>query len=88
MQRPGGLVPAEPGRLLVHGVEPPARKREIVALTAQKLGIDGVPFEKIFNIRQENFTEKLDDTTANDLFAEYMEQIEKVIDAVDAVSKR
>lgn len=74
--------------LIVHGIEPPARKPEIVALTAAKLGIDGVPFEKIFNIRKNNFTEKLDETSANDLFADYMEQIEKVIDAVDAVSKR
>src|SRR4051794_31511617 len=41
--------------LIIHGVEPPARKREIVALTAQELGIDGLPFEKIFNIRKDNF---------------------------------
>ncbi|MEP6945538.1 MAG: hypothetical protein ABJA02_06430 [Acidobacteriota bacterium] len=74
--------------LIVFGVEPPARKREIVAHTAQKLGIDGVPFEKIFNIRKNNSTQKLDETSANELFTDYMEQIEKVIDAVDGVSKR
>lgn len=74
--------------LIVLGVDPPAKKQEIVALTAQKLGIDGVPFEKIFDIRKDNFTERLNETSANELFADYMEQIEKVIDAVDAVSKR
>lgn len=73
--------------LILHGVQPPARKNEIVALTAQRIGIDGAPFEKIFNIRNNNFTHKLDETSANDLFADYMEQIEKVIDAVDALDK-
>ncbi len=70
--------------LVVFGVEPPATKREIVALTAQHLKLNGTPFEKIFNIRENNFTGNLDETTANALFGEYLEQIEKVIDAVDA----
>ncbi|MBC7900887.1 MAG: hypothetical protein H7070_12640 [Saprospiraceae bacterium] len=69
--------------LLLHGVQPPATKHEIVALTVQHLKIDGVPFEKIFNIRENNFAEKLDESSANELFAEYMEQIKNVIDAVD-----
>jgi predicted nucleotidyltransferase len=73
--------------LLLKGVEPPITKREVVALTAATLGIDGAPFEKIFNIRGNNFAEKLDETGANTLFGEYMEQIEKVIDAVDAIGK-
>jgi predicted nucleotidyltransferase len=69
--------------LLLHGTEPPARKHAVVALTAEKLGLDGVPFEKIFNIRKNNFSEQLDEVSANDLFAEYMSQIERVIEAVD-----
>lgn len=69
--------------LLLKGIEPPARKHAVVALTAQHLGIDGVPFEKIFNIRKNNFSESLDEVSANDLFASYMEQIEHVIEAVD-----
>jgi len=73
--------------LIVKGVEPPAKKREIIAATAQAINIDGVPFEKIFNIRKNNFTEKLDEILANELFAAYLEQIEKVIDAVDAVGE-
>lgn len=74
--------------LLLHGVQPPATKHEIVALTIEKLELDGVVFEKIFNIREHNFAEHLTETKANDLFAQYMEQIEKVIDSVDAVGKR
>ena len=73
--------------LVIYGLEPPATKREIVALTAQHLKIDGTPFEKIFNIRENNFTAVLDETSANALFGEYMEQIENVINAVDSIGK-
>ena len=73
--------------LIIHGLQPPATKREIVAMTAQRLKISGTPFEKIFNIRENNFTGKLDETSANELFGEYMEQIENVIDAVDKIEK-
>lgn len=73
--------------LLLHAVRPPATKHEVVALTIQKLGLDGTVFEKIFNIRENNFSGKLEDADANRLFGEYMEQVEKVIDAVDAVGK-
>lgn len=73
--------------LLLHGVQPPATKHEIVALTVQHLKMDGLPFEKIFNIRENNYSGKLDEVEANGLFAEYMEQIENVIDSVDAVGK-
>ena len=73
--------------LLLSGVEPPVTKHKIVALTAQKLNLDGKPFEKIFNIRENNFAQKLDDVSANQLFGEYMEQIEAVIAAVDTLKK-
>ena len=73
--------------LIIHDVVPPATKREIVAMTAERLKLDGTPFEKIFNIREKNFTETLDETSANALFGEYMEQIESVINAVDSIDK-
>ncbi|MGC2238452.1 MAG: nucleotidyltransferase domain-containing protein [Pyrinomonadaceae bacterium] len=72
--------------LLLHGIDSPVNKHEIVALTAQHLQIDGAPFEKIFNIRENNFVKKLDEIEANQLFSDYMEQIEKVIEAVDKLS--
>jgi len=49
------------------------------------LNLDGTVFEKIFNIREDNFAKTLGEVEANGLFAEYMEQIEKVIDSVDAI---
>lgn len=69
--------------LLLLGTEPPFGKHEIVAATALHLKIDGKPFEKIFNIRENNFAGNLDEVSANELFAEYMRQIENVIEAVD-----
>ena len=73
--------------LILKGFDPPTTKHEIVALTAKELQIDGTSFEKIFDIRENTFTGKLDETTANALFGEYMEQIENVINAVDSLGK-
>ncbi len=73
--------------LMVLGEEPPLRKREIIAKTSERMGVDGVPFEKILNIRADNFVEKLDEVSANKLFADYIQEIEKVIEVIDAVGK-
>ena len=73
--------------LLLHNIEPPVTKHEIVALTVRHLKLDGKTFEKIINIRENNFAPQLDDVSANQLFAEYMTQIETVIGAVDKVGK-
>jgi len=73
--------------LILKDERPPVTKREILRMTAQKLGVDGLPFEKVLNIREQQFAEKLDDRSANELFGQYMEQIENVINAVDAVGK-
>jgi predicted nucleotidyltransferase len=73
--------------LILHGIEPPVTKREITILMVQHLKIDGVPFEKIFNLRENNFAKTLDEISANQLFADYMEQIESVIRSVDALKK-
>ena len=73
--------------LMINGVEPPITKHEIVALTVEHLKIDGSPFVKIFNIRENNLAKPLDEVSANQLFADYMEQIENVIEAVDKMEK-
>jgi predicted nucleotidyltransferase len=74
--------------LLIYGINPPpVTKHEIVALTAEKLNISGSSFEKIFNIRENNFDRTLNEVSANELFTEYMEQIESVIAAVDKIGK-
>jgi predicted nucleotidyltransferase len=73
--------------LLLHGIDPPVGKREVVQMTAKHLKIDGEPFEKIFEIRARDASVKLDDVSANRLFSDYMKQIENVIEAVDKISK-
>lgn len=70
--------------LILRGIEPPAQKKAVVAKTVQALGLNGTTFERIFNIREKNFAAALTEKTANELFADYMVQIEKVIDSVDA----
>ncbi len=74
--------------LLIHGIEPPTKKHQIVALMAQKLNLDATPFEKIFEIRANSAGQPLTDVSANQLFAEYMEQIKTVIGAVDKIKKQ
>ena len=73
--------------LLINNFEPPVTKREIISATADQLKIDGKPFEKILDIRENKSSKTLDETTANQLFADYMEQVELVIEAVDKLRK-
>lgn len=69
--------------LLLHGLRPPVKKHEVVALAVERLGLDGTVFEKIFNVRGDNLDHRMTESEANELFGEYMTQIEAVIDAVD-----
>lgn len=73
--------------LLIHGFEPPVGKREIVEAIVRQLKLDGEPFEKIFAIRENNSSKLLDETSANALFADYMREIERVIEAVDKIGE-
>ncbi len=83
----GGFATIFRAVLILHGVNPPSDRREIVALTVRHLNIDATSFEKIFDIRENHYTGKLDELTANKLFGEYMEQIEHVINAVDTLGE-
>jgi len=71
--------------LLLHKIAPPIAKPEIVAATARHLKINSEPFEKILNFKENKSAKTLDDKSANQLFADYMQQIENVIEAVDKV---
>jgi predicted nucleotidyltransferase len=73
--------------LLLSKIDPPSTKHATVARLVTELGLDGKPFEKIFNIRENNFDLKLTDVSANELFAEYLEQIERAIAAVDQMKE-
>ena len=73
--------------LLLHNFEPPVTKHEIIKATVRQLGIEGEPFEKILEIRERNLHKTLDEVSANQLFADYMREIENVIGYVDKVEK-
>ncbi len=73
--------------LILHGFTPPVAKREIVAAIGSKLKIDGAPFEKILDIRENTSSNKLDETSANELFADYLREIEAVIESVDKLEE-
>jgi predicted nucleotidyltransferase len=67
--------------LLLHGQEPPVLKVDIVRAAVRLLGLDGAIFERAFALREG--AAPPGDREAEELFASYMSQIEKVIEAVD-----
>jgi hypothetical protein len=76
--------------LILHGVaRPPVLKRDVVLATVRLLGLDGEPFERIFALREAGADDDgghaLSEREANDLFAAYMAQIDRVIEAVDRI---
>src|SRR5581483_8828174 len=71
--------------LALHGIEPPERKRDVIALAKQTFGIEAAPFEKLLDIREERI--KAREVDAAGLFDAYLDGIAAVIDAVDRVAK-
>ena len=68
--------------LLLHGQEPPVLKVEIVRAAARLLGLDGAVFERVFALR-EGDAPLPGEREADELFASYLAQVERVIEAVD-----
>jgi hypothetical protein len=68
--------------LLLSGTEPPVSKQDAVRATVRMLGLDGEPFERIFELLATG-SSTLNESEANALFAAYLGQIERVIEAVD-----
>ena len=68
--------------LILHGQEAPIAKPDCVRATARLLNLDPEPFEKIFAIRATGEMPATD-KEANELFAAYLLQIERVVEAVD-----
>ncbi|PYS93286.1 MAG: hypothetical protein DMF64_05390 [Acidobacteria bacterium] len=71
--------------LLLSGMEPPVLKRDIVRATVKQLGLDGEPFESIFDLREQDARPDTD-VEANELFAAYLAQIERVVATVDRMN--
>ena len=73
--------------LILHSKEGPVVKPECVRATVQLLKLESEPFERIFEFRSRSNLPATD-KEANDIFAAYMDQIERVIEAVDQMDKR
>lgn len=73
--------------LLLYGINPPLTKPEIISAVVRHLNIDGEPFEKILTLRGNRASNSLNEAASNQLFSSYMQEIERVIDAVDKVKK-
>jgi predicted nucleotidyltransferase len=73
--------------LMLHGIEPPISKPDCVRATVKLLELDNEPFEQIFDLRASGET-FLTEVEANDLFTAYLEQIERVIEAVDRLENK
>lgn len=71
--------------LLLSGEEPPVAKPDCVRATVRTHKLDGEPFERIFELRTRDDV-SLTDSEANELFAAYLAQIERVIEVVDRMA--
>jgi hypothetical protein len=71
--------------LRLSGIESPIVKHDIVRAAVRQFKLDGEPFEHIFDIR-ETGTRPATETEANDLFAAYLAQVERVVAAVDRMN--
>lgn len=71
--------------LILHGVGAPARKRDVIRLTSERFGIDPAPFETLLDLREERKSPHAPEPVS--LLAAYMNEIGKVIDAVDILEK-
>lgn len=71
--------------LLLHGVDAPLRKREIVQAARDRFHIDAAPFEKLLDVREERIKPREADAFA--LLDPYLAGISVVIEAVDRVEK-
>ena len=71
--------------LVLHGGEPPATKREIIAQASERFGVDPAPFSKLLDIREELV--KPGDVPPVPLLGSYLQGIGVVIAAVDRLEK-
>ena len=68
--------------LLLFGEEAPVGKADVIRATVRLLKLEPAPFERVFELRND-VNQPSSTKEANDLFAEYMFQIEQVVEAVD-----
>jgi hypothetical protein len=68
--------------LLLHGEQAPVGKPDCVRATVRVFKLDPDPFEKIFAFRSSDYLPP-NEKEANDIFAAYLTQLDRVIQVVD-----
>src|SRR6185295_8017216 len=68
--------------LTLYGEEAPVAKPDCVRATVRRFGLDPTPFERIFAFRAKEY-EPPSEKEANEIFAAYMDEIDRVIQLVD-----
>lgn len=71
--------------LVLHGVDAPLKKREVIERAREHFGIDPAPFGKLLDIREERLKPR--EVEPVGLLASYLQEISVVIDAVDRLEK-
>jgi hypothetical protein len=71
--------------LALHGVEPATQKREVIRAAADRFGMNPAAFEQLLDVRERR--RKPSEVSPVDLLASCLAQIERVIEAVDALAK-
>ena len=72
--------------LILHDASPPVSKREAIQSTARLLALDTSPFDRIVELRDTKNI-KLESDEADNLFGDYLAQIQRVIEAVDRIQR-
>lgn len=72
--------------LAVAGEPRIGRKREVLSRAKERFGIDSAPFEQLIDLREEKI--KGSSVEAGKLFKSYLEEIQRVVSAVDALRRR
>jgi hypothetical protein len=71
--------------LTLHGVEAPAKKRDVVHAVSAMFSVDSLAFERLLDIREERVKPREVDPVS--VLDAYLQGIEAVIDAVDRLEK-
>lgn len=72
--------------LLLHGHEAPVAKPDCVRATVELLKLDATPFEQIFRFRSGELIPNSERET-NEIFGAYLNELEKVVEAVDELHR-
>jgi hypothetical protein len=72
--------------LILHGVPPPVSRRDAIQTTGRVLGLDISPFNQIFELSEKKKSQLTKSDTEN-LFGDYLAEIQRVIDAVDQIER-